>query len=82
MKHGVPEQSATEATIHHLENANIATTEKNGYKTVKSKVMLDLFFIKNGIVHMEFITECATINKTRYKKTLDRLSDLIHPKCS
>ena len=33
MKHGVPEQSTPKATIHHLENANIATTEKNGYKT-------------------------------------------------
>ena len=37
-------------------------------------------FYSIGIVHMEFIPEGATVNKTRYKEILGRLSDSIHHK--
>ncbi|KAJ4445277.1 hypothetical protein ANN_07078 [Periplaneta americana] len=43
----------------------------------KGKVMLELFFDSNGIFHMEFIPEGATVNKTRYKEILGRLRDSI-----
>ena len=61
-----PVRSATEATIRHLENAS-----------VKGKVMLELFFDSNRIVHMEFIPEAATVNKIRFKEILGRLHDSI-----
>ena len=37
-------RSATETTIHHLENAFITTTEKTPTKQDKGKVMIELFF--------------------------------------
>ena len=43
----------------------------------KDKVMLKLFFDSNGIVHMEFIPEGATVFKTRYKEILGCLYDSI-----
>ncbi|KAJ4451915.1 hypothetical protein ANN_03393 [Periplaneta americana] len=46
----------------------------------KGKVMLELFFDSNGIVHMEFIPEGATVNKTRYKEILGRLRGSIRHK--
>ena len=43
--------------------------------------MLELFFFySNGIVHIEFIPEDATVNKALYKKILGRLSDSIRRK--
>ena len=44
--------------------------------------MLELFFDSNGIVHMEFIPERATVNKTRYKENLGHLLNSIHHKRS
>lgn len=46
----------------------------------KGKVMLELFFDSLGIVHMEFIPQGATVNKTRYKEILRRLRDSIRRK--
>ncbi|KAJ4437672.1 hypothetical protein ANN_17817 [Periplaneta americana] len=46
----------------------------------KGKVLLELFFDSNGIIHMEFIPEGATLNKTRYKEILGRLRDSIRRK--
>ena len=72
-----PVRSTTEATIRHPENANIPTTEKPRQQRSKNKVMLVLFFLLKYIVHMEFIPEGASANKTRYKDILSRLRDSI-----
>ena len=42
--------------------------------------MLELFFDTNGIVHMEFIPESVTVNKTYYEEILGRLRDSIRRK--
>ena len=44
--------------------------------------MFEMFFNTNGIVHMEFIPEGATVNTTRYKAILGRLRDTIRRKHS
>ena len=49
-------------------------------KIVTRQVMLELFFDSNGIVHMEFIPDGATVNKTRYKEILGCLHNSIHLK--
>ena len=43
----------------------------------KDKVKVELLSDSNGIVHMEFIPEGATVNKTRYKEIIGRLCDSI-----
>ena len=60
-----------------MENVSIDATEKPRQDRSKGKAMLELFFSWNGIVHMKFITEGATVNKTRKKKILGRLRDSI-----
>ena len=42
--------------------------------------MLELFFDSNGIVHMKFITEDATVNKICFKEILGYLHDSIRHK--
>jgi hypothetical protein len=44
--------------------------------------MLQLFFNSPGTVHMEFISEGATVNKHCYKKILRHLCNSICHKCS
>jgi len=46
----------------------------------QGKVMLELFFDSQGIVHMEFIPQGTTVNKTRYKEILPRLHKSIRRK--
>ena len=66
-----PVRSATEATIHHLENASIATTEKTATSQVKRQGDAGtVFFYTIGIVHMEFIPEGATVNKSVTRRSL------------
>ena len=69
-----PVQYATEATIRHLENASITMTEKTATKQFKRQGDAGTFFPfgLNGIVHMEFFPEGATVNKTHYKEILGR----------
>ena len=76
----LPVQSATKATIRHLENAIIATIEKSETRQVRRQDGAWLFFGSNIIVHMEFIPEGATVNKTRYKEIVVRLRDSIRLK--
>ena len=63
-----PVRSATEAIIHYLENASIATTSQ-----FKRQGDAGTVFYAIGIVRMEFIPEDATVNKTRHKEILGRL---------
>ena len=47
----------------------------------KGKMMLEVFFFySNRIVHMEFIPEGETVNKSRYNVILGRLRDSIRRK--
>lgn len=76
-----PLRSATEATIRHLENAIISTTEKSATRQVKRQGdALTVFFYSNGIVHIEFIPQGATVDKILYKEILGRLSNSIRRK--
>ncbi|KAJ4441242.1 hypothetical protein ANN_11093 [Periplaneta americana] len=65
------------------DNADITSSiarKKLRQDSSKGKVMLELFFDSNGIVHMEFIPQGATVNKTRYKEILGHLRDSIYRK--
>ena len=77
-----PLEFATEKTIRHLENGiNTRTGKRKLIKTdQKAKSCLNFSFYSNGIVHMEFIPEGATVNKTFYKELLSRLRDSIRHK--
>ena len=46
----------------------------------KGKVMLEVFFDSQGIVHYEFIPEGRTVNKEMYVEILRRLRDAIRRK--
>jgi hypothetical protein len=74
-------QSATEATIGHLEIAIVAKKEETATGQSYEKAMVELFFNACGNVHMEFIPEGATVNKHHYKEILRHLHNSIHYKC-
>ena len=75
-----PVRSATEATIRHL--APVSPRRKNRNKTGQKarRCFKWFFFYSNGIAHMEFIPEGATVNKISYKEILGRSLDPIHHK--
>ena len=81
-----PEKSRLSITETHMEwpRYELGTPAVRGERLTACaarQVMLELFSDSNGIVHMEFIPEGATINKTRYKEILGRLRVSIRRKC-
>ena len=79
-----PVRSSTEATNRHLENRQYrheggeGKRDRTGQKARRCLKLL--FYYSNGIVHMEFIPEGATLNKHRHKEILGFLRDSIRRK--
>ena len=72
----LPLRSSTEATIHHLENVRIATTEKTAATQVKSKVMLELFLFKWNCSHGIHPRRC-NCKQNPLKEIFGRLRDSV-----
>ena len=75
-----PVRPPAKATIDGMEVAIITRTMKFMQDRSKGKVMLEVFFDSQGIVHYEFIPEGRTVNKEMYVEILRRLRDAIRRK--
>ncbi|GBN89743.1 hypothetical protein AVEN_128688-1 [Araneus ventricosus] len=79
------EKSPTE-TLEMLkktyENDAMKKTAGQNFRLDKSrgKVMLEVFFDYDSVIHYEIIPECQTVNKELYLEILKRLRDAIKRK--